>query len=85
LYDKRCTSDLREQTDPNCLYYKEVRNEAAEIIDAILQEKTFTEENEKKQERLNLLKQELVDIIDDAAKKCGTKKKEKKKKKSKKG
>jgi len=67
LYDTSCTSSFREQTDPDCLYYKEIRNEAASLVEAILKEKVFADEAEKRTERLDNLKKELIDIINQAA------------------
>jgi hypothetical protein len=84
LYDTSCTSSGRVQTDPDCLYYKEVRLEAATLVEAILKEKTFTEDAEKRAERLENLKKELIDIIDRATHHVPKKKATKKKKKTKK-
>jgi len=82
LYDTSCTSSFREQTDPDCLYYKEVRNEAASLVEAILKEKVFADEAEKRTERLDSLKKELIDIINQAAQNMPKGKKKMKKKKT---
>jgi len=92
LYNTQCTSTLREQSDPDCLYYKEIRSEAQAMIEALVQERSSTEENEKRAERLETLKKELIDMINKAAQKCeenrqvkskGDKKKKKNKNKKK--
>jgi len=82
LYDTSCTSSFREQTDPDCLYYKEIRNEAASLVEAILKEKVFADEAEKRTERLDSLKKELIDIINQAAQNMPKGKKKMKKKKT---
>lgn len=84
LYDTSCTAFGRVQTDPDCLYYKEVRGEAASLVEAILKEKVFADEVEKRTERLDILKKELIDIIDRATHHLPKKKAKKKKKTTKK-
>ena len=91
-FDTKCTSELREQRDPDCLYYKEVHMQASAMINAILDEQSYVEENEKRLESLMQLKRELEEVIDrathhndgDGKMKEKKKKKKKSKKKSKK-
>jgi len=54
------------------------------LVEAILKEKTFTDDAEKRAERLENLKKELIDIIDSATHHMPKKKVMKKKKKTKK-
>ena len=86
-FDTKCTSELREQRDPDCLYYKEVHHQASAMITAILEEQSYIEEQEKRLEVLMQLKRELEEVIDRATQHMpgeGKMKKKKKKKKSKK-
>ena len=78
VYDTGCTSALREQTDPNCLYYKELQAEAEKMLNAILKARGQSEED--KQSRIDLLKLELEKILDHVEAKCGTSKAKPKKK-----
>jgi hypothetical protein len=82
LYDTSCTSAERAQRDPDCLYFKEVRGVTASLIETVLKEKTHVENAEKRAERLEILKKELVDIIDRATHHMPAPKKKKKKKKT---
>jgi hypothetical protein len=81
VYDTNCTSSLREQTDPDCLYYKEVRKEATAMIDEILKTRAV---DDSKESKLELLKEELMELIDKAAQHLGKPMKKKTTKKTKK-
>lgn len=81
VYNTGCTSALREQTDPDCLYYKELKAEAEAMIEAILKTRA---EDEKGESRLEALKLELTELIEKTAAKCGGGGGGKSKKKSKK-
>jgi hypothetical protein len=82
LYSTKCTSSARAQSDPECLYYKEVRREVPAMIQALLEENFIS--SDERLERLKALKAELEILIEGAKKKCSTKKEKKAKKKEKK-
>lgn len=82
LYGTLCTSEYREQDDPECLYHKAFINEKlAPLVRVILAERAVTKEQQEREELLEALKEELRIAIDKAATKCGSPKSMKKSKK----
>jgi hypothetical protein len=89
LYGTACTSQYREQRDPECLYHKAFLEELGSVVEQVLAEQAATKEQQEREELLDALKEALKVAIDKAAMKCGThhnmpKKKKKKTKKKKK-
>lgn len=86
LYHEACTSEYREQRDPNCLRYKDFIVEMKGLVEQVVAELSEGKTQADQTEFLDTLKEALQIAIDKAAKKCGSpmsKKNKKKKKKSK--
>lgn len=83
LYGQVCTSQYREQRDPDCLRYREFVDEMKGLVNQVVAELEATKEQVAKEEFLAKLKLALKDAIDKAAKHGDMPPKKKKKKKKK--
>lgn len=83
LYGTLCTSQYREQRDPECLYHKAYLEELGSVVDRMLAEHVTSKEQLEQEELLVALKDALKDAIDKAASKCGSPKSKKKNSKKK--
>lgn len=84
LYGKLCTSQYREQSDPECLYHIAFLAELGSTVEQVLAGHIATKEEQEREELLAALKEALATAIDKAATKCASPKSKKKKKKVKK-
>lgn len=88
LYHELCTSQYREQIDPDCLYHIAYLAELGSAVEQALAEHVATKEEQEREELLEALKEALVVAIEKCThhtpSKPKKKKKAKKKKKSKK-
>lgn len=81
LYGTLCTSEYREQDDPECLYHKAYLEGLGSVVEQALADHVATKEQQEKEELLEALKDALKAAMDKAATKCGSPKSMKKSKK----